>query len=166
MTDRLQKTILQPRILLIVSLIAAWLLWSGLFKPLILAFGVFSCALVFVLVRRMGYFADQLFALRFSLRVLRYWIWLGGEMIKSSLDVARIILSPSLPISPDVVDIPANSWHAFEQVMLGNSITLTPGTLAMDVHDGVIRVHALTTQGARDLQSGDMTRRVNELRRV
>ena len=166
MTERLQKTILQPRILLIVSLIAAWLLWSGLFKPLILAFGVFSCALVFVLVRRMGYFADQLFALRFSLRVLRYWIWLGGEMIKSSLDVARIILSPSLPISPDVVDIPANSWHAFEQVMLGNSITLTPGTLAMDVHDGVIRVHALTTQGARDLQSGDMTRRVNELRRV
>ena len=166
MTDRLQKTILQPRILLIVSLIAAWLLWSGLFKPLILAFGVFSCALVFVLVKRMGYFADQLFALRFSLRVLRYWIWLGGEMIKSSLDVARIILSPSLPISPDVVDIPANSWHAFEQVMLGNSITLTPGTLAMDVHDGVIRVHALTTQGARDLQSGDMTRRVNELRRI
>ena len=166
MTERLQKTFLQPRILLIVSLIAAWLLWSGLFKPLILAFGVFSCALVFVLVRRMGYFADQLFALRFSLRVLRYWIWLGGEMIKSSLDVARIILSPSLPISPDVVDIPANSWHAFEQVMLGNSITLTPGTLAMDVHDGVIRVHALTTQGARDLQSGDMTRRVNELRRI
>ena len=166
MTERLQKTFLQPRILLIVSLIAAWLLWSGLFKPLILAFGVFSCALVFVLVKRMGYFADQLFALRFSLRVLRYWIWLGGEMIKSSLDVARIILSPSLPISPDVVDIPANSWHAFEQVMLGNSITLTPGTLAMDVHDGVIRVHALTTQGARDLQSGDMTRRVNELRRI
>ena len=162
MTERLQKTFLQPRILLIVSLIAAWLLWSGLFKPLILAFGVFSCALVFVLVKRMGYFADQLFALRFSLRVLRYWIWLGGEMIKSSLDVARIILSPSLPISPDVVDIPANSWHAFEQVMLGNSITLTPGTVTIKIIDDEFWVHAINRELAEDLP-GEMEKRIAEV---
>ena len=145
---------------------AAWLLWSGSCKPLLLGFGVISCAVTFYFARRIKFFDRDVFAFHLWPRLPGYWLWLLKEIGKSSLDVARIIFSPSLPISPDVVDIPANSWHAFEQVMLGNSITLTPGTLAMDVHDGVIRVHALTTQGARDLQSGDMTRRVNELRRI
>jgi len=43
---------------------------------------------------------------------------------------------------------------------LGNSITLTPGTLTLDVHQGVLKVHALKESGARDLLSGEMNRRV------
>jgi len=52
-----------------------------------------------------------------------------------------------------------------EQVILANSITLTPGTLALDLHEGVIKVHALTEAGARDLLSGEMDRRVAQLRK-
>jgi multicomponent Na+:H+ antiporter subunit E len=48
--------------------------------------------------------------------------------------------------------------------MLGNSITLTPGTLSMDVHEGVILVHSLTEAGAEDLMTGEMDRRVTGLR--
>ena len=54
--------------------------------------------------------------------------------------------------------------HPFDQVILGNSITLTPGTLALDVYEGVIKVHALTEAGARELAAGDMDRRVTGLR--
>jgi len=50
-------------------------------------------------------------------------------------------------------------------VLLGNSITLTPGTLTLDLHDGVLRVHTLTEAGARDLMSGEMDRRVAGLYR-
>ena len=151
-------------LVLLVSLVAAWLLWSGLYKPLLLLLGTASCLLCFWLVRRMGYFDDELFALRFSLRLLRYWWWLGGEIIRSSLGVARIVLDPRLPISPRVIDLKAESTHPFDQVILGNSITLTPGTLAIDVHEDVIKVHTLTEEGARELMSGEMNRRVTGMR--
>jgi len=151
-------------LILLVSLAAAWLLWSGLYKPLLLLLGTASCLLTFWLVRRMGYFDDELFALRFSLRLLRYWWWLGGQIIRSSFEVARVVLDPKLPISPRVIDLRAESPHPFDQVILGNSITLTPGTLAIDVHEGVIKVHALTEEGARDLVSGEMNRRVTGMR--
>lgn len=150
---------------LLVTLVAAWLLWSGLFKPLLLFFGALSCALTFWLAERMGYFEGRLFALRFSLRLFRYWLWLGGEIIRSSIDVARLVLHPRMPISPCVVEIEAESPHHFEQVLLGNSITLTPGTLSLDVHKGVIKVHALTESSARELEAGEMNRRVTRLRK-
>lgn len=154
-----------PRMLvLFVSLVAAWLLWSGLYKPLLLSLGVVSCLLTFWLVRRMGYFEGELFALRFSLRLLKFWYWLGGQIIRSSIDVTRIVFDPKLPISPRVFELRASSDHAFDQVVLGNSITLTPGTLTIDLDDGVLQVHALTEAGARELAEGEMDRRVTGLR--
>jgi multicomponent Na+:H+ antiporter subunit E len=47
---------------------------------------------------------------------------------------------------------------------LANSITLTPGTLALDLHNGTIKVHTLTEAGAQELLSGEMNRRVDALR--
>ena len=152
------------RVALLVTLALAWLLWSGLFKPLLLALGLFSCLLTFTLVKRMGYFENDLFALRFSFRLFSYWIWLGREIFRSSLEVSRVVLDPALPISPRVIDIKSTSGHLVDQVLLANSITLTPGTLALDLHKGVIKVHALTESGARDLESGEMDRRVDALR--
>ena len=151
----------QRRILvLLILLVATWLLWSGLYKPLLLFLGGLSCLLTFLVVRRIDYFDDELYALRFSLRLLRYWFWLGGQVIRSSLDVSRVVLDPRLPISPQVIDVDAEAKHPFYVVILGNSITLTPGTLSIDVHEGVIKVHALTEAGASDLAAGEMNRRV------
>jgi len=152
-------------VLFFLLLAAAWLLWSGLFKPLLIGLGVVSCLLTFAIVRRMGYFDNELFALRFSWRLLGFWAWLAREVLRSSLDVARVVLAPRLPISPRVIEIESTSRHPFDQVLLGNSITLTPGTLTLDLHDGVLRVHTLTEAGARDLMSGEMDRRVAGLYR-
>ena len=150
-----------PRMLvLFVSLVAAWLLWSGLYKPLLLSLGALSCLLTFWLVRRMGYFEGELFALRFSLRLLKFWYWLGGQIIRSSIDVTRIVFDPKLPISPRVFELRASSDHVF----VGNSITLTPGTLTIDLDDGVLQVHALTEVIANELAEGEMDRRVTGLR--
>jgi len=149
---------------LLALLIAAWLLWSGLFKPLLLGLGVFSCLLAVYLARRMGYFDNEVFALRFGPSLFGYWAWLAREIVRSSLQVARIILTPRLPISPQVFEIRATATHPVDQTMLANSITLTPGTLALDVHDGVILVHSLTKSGADELVAGEMNRRVAALR--
>jgi len=162
--DQTEQVPRQRMLVLLFSLAAAWLLWSGLYKPLLLALGAASCLTCFWLVRRMGYFEGEMFALRFSMRLFRYWLWLGREIFRSSLEVARVVLHPRLPISPRVVELQAESSHLFDHVILGNSITLTPGTLALDVHEGVIKVHTLTEDAARELMSGEMNRRVTGLR--
>ncbi|MGB5721247.1 MAG: Na+/H+ antiporter subunit E [Woeseiaceae bacterium] len=151
-------------LVLLIPLVAAWLLWSGIYKPHLLGLGVFSCLLTIYIKHRMDYFATDLFELRFGRRLLGYWLWLVKEVVKSSLDVARIVLSPSLPISPQVVKIKASCARPVDQAILANSITLTPGTLALDVYKGEIIVHALTKAGADELKRGEMDRRVAALR--
>jgi len=150
--------------LLLGLLVATWVLWSGQLQPLLLALGIFSCALTVYLTRRMGYFDNEVFALRFGVRLLSYWAWLAKEVVRSSIDVARVVLDPRLPISPRIVEIEATASHPVDQAILGNSITLTPGTLTLDVYRGRIQVHCLNRAGAADLGSGEMDRRVAALR--
>ena len=69
-----------------------------------------------------------------------------------------------MPITPTVMRFDALPKGPVGQAILGNSITLTPGTLALDLHEGVIKVHALTEAGAADLAEGEMDRRVDSLR--
>lgn len=141
-------------------LIAAWVLWSGMFKPLLLGLGAFSCALAGYIAVRMGYFDTRVFALRFNFRVITFWGWLLKEIVKSSLEVARVVLSRELRLSTRVVEIDASRLSPVDQAVLGNSITLTPGTLTLDASDGRLLVHALSEEGAQALEDGEMLRRV------
>ncbi len=147
-------------LMFIALLIAAWVLWSGMFKPLLLALGAFSCALAAYIAVRMGYFDTRVFALRFNLRLIAFWGWLLKEIVTSSLEVARIVLSRKLELSTRVIEIDASQLSPVDQVILGNSITLTPGTLTLDADDGKLLVHALTAEGAAALEKGEMMRRV------
>jgi multicomponent Na+:H+ antiporter subunit E len=151
-------------ITLFFSLAALWLLWSGLYKPLLLGLGLVSCVLVVWLVRRFETVDQESVPLSLGWGVVPYWAWLLKEMVKSSLTVTRIVLSPRLRISPRVVQVESRLSTEVGRVVLGNSITLTPGTLTIDIdRAGVLTVHALTAEGAADLQAGEMTRRVTAL---
>ena len=145
-------------------LLAAWLLWSGLFKPLLLALGAFSCVLTVYLVRRMGFFDKETFVFRYNVQLLGFWAWLGREIVSSSLEVARVVLRRNMDLQPKVVTIDASELDPVDQALLGNSLTLTPGTLTLDVHQGRLLVHALTPDGAADVKEGEMQRRVAALR--
>lgn len=149
---------------LCLLLISSWLLWSGIFKPLLLGLGAFSCFLTLFIVQRMDILDNSPLSVRFNGRFVLYWLWLAKEISKSSLQVARVVLDPRLPISPRIFEIEAKSLDIVDQALLGNSITLTPGTLAMDLHEGIIKVHSLTQESADELMSGEMTRRVLALR--
>ncbi|MEP6389210.1 MAG: Na+/H+ antiporter subunit E [Halioglobus sp.] len=149
------------RILLTLLLwFTAWLLWSGMFKPLLIGLGVVSCLLVLVLSRRMGFFKQEVFSLHLTWRLLPFWGWLGKELIIANLQVARVVLSRHMPISPTVIRLQALSSDPLGQAILGNSITLTPGTVTVDDHEGELLVHCLTQEGADALIDGDMNRRV------
>lgn len=148
-------------IVLFCVLFVVWLLWSGLFKPLLIGLGLVSSALVVFVVSRMETLDKESVPIHLGLGILTYWAWLLKEMVKSSLHVTRVILSPSLPISPRVLRIQALARGEVTRVILGNSITLTPGTLTTDIDDdGMITLHALTEETARDVESNEMNRRV------
>jgi multicomponent Na+:H+ antiporter subunit E len=152
--------------ILLLLMAAAWLLWSGYFdKPLLLGLGAFSVILVTYVARRMDLVDHDVFPVHYGLRIIGYWFWLLKEIVKSNLDVARLVLHPRLPISPTVTEIEALTDDENAQVLLGNSITLTPGTVTLDIHEGRLLVHALTRDGAAALDEGEMNRRVAALLR-
>lgn len=68
------------------------------------------------------------------------------ELIKSNLDVIRRVLSPSLPIKPGIVEVKTSLKSEFARMLLANSITLTPGTLTVDVKDDSFFIHWVYVQ--------------------
>ncbi len=145
-----------------------WLLWSGLYKPLLLGLGVVSCALTVYVLRRMGYFSHEAAdtdVLRYGPRLVGFWGWLGKEIVLSSLDVARQVLKPTIDVAPRTVRLNVEELDTLDQAVLGNSITLTPGTLTLDVHEGRMLVHALTRKSVSGLEQGEMYRRIRALRK-
>ena len=143
-------------------LAAMWQTWSGHTETLIRGFGLGSCLFVTWLVGRMDA-SDGAAPGWLSLRVISYLPWLILEIIKSNLHVARIILSPSLPISPRLVRTKASQTTDLGQVIYANSITLTPGTITLDVRNGAFLVHALTEDTAQGVESGEMDAKVKWL---
>ena len=63
------------------------------------------------------------------------------ELIKSNLDVARRVLTPSLPINPGIVKFKSKLPTDYSRMVLANSITLTPGTLSIDIIDDTFYIH-------------------------
>lgn len=148
---------------LFVLLFAIWLAWSGLYKPLVVALGIVSCLLCVWITRRMHSAGSHPVTLATVLRAGTYMPWLLKEIALANWQVIRIVLSPSLPVQPTVIQLTGSQRSELGRVVYGNSITLTPGTLTMDVDGDRFTVHALTSEGAAQLQAGEMNDRVTRM---
>jgi multicomponent Na+:H+ antiporter subunit E len=148
-----------------IVLAIAWLLWSGLYKPMLLGLGALSVGLTLILAVRMNFFRHTEGLPAMLIRLPGYWWWLLKEIVISSIDVTRIVLSPSLPISPSVIKIRSERLQELPQVILGNSVTLSPGTITIDIDEHELIVHCLSDAGAQDLREGELMRRVQKLER-
>ncbi len=144
-----------------------WLLLSGYFVPLLLSLGVASCALVVFIAWRMDVIDKEAIPvqlLRFG--IFGYLMWLAKEIAKSNLAVTKLILSPSLPISPRMIRVKATQKSDFGLAIHANSITLTPGTVSVAVTPGEILVHAITREAAEGTLEGSIDRRVTAIEDV
>ena len=137
-----------------------WLLWSGHYTALITTLGVISCLLVVVIATRMGIADAEGHPIGLLLRIITYVPWLSWAIVRSNIDIAALILQPGLPISPRVIKVKAGQSTTVGKVLYANSITLTPGTVSLDLEDDVITVHALDEASAADLEEGSMDHRV------
>ena len=143
---------------------AVWLLWSGIYQPLLLILGAASCIFVVLICRLMGLLDEEGVPIHVLPRLITYIPWLVLAIVKSNIDVALRILNPRLPISPRMVRVKAGQKTDLGRVIYANSITLTPGTVTCAVDGDELIVHALTREAADDLMSGDMDRRVTRLK--
>lgn len=129
--------------ILTLAMVAAWLTLSGYFIPMILTFGVISIAIVVWMCRRMGILDGETVPYMTSPQTLSYYVWLFGEIVKANVQVVKAVLSPDLEVSPTLVKIPLNTDVDIAETMFANSITLTPGTVSVDMQPDYILVHAL-----------------------
>ena len=145
---------------LCLALIAAWLLFSGYFQPLLLGLGVASVILCLWIAMLFELLHHEGVPLQITWSAPLYMPWLFLEIIKANIDVAKHVLAPTLRIAPSLFDAPISQKTDLGQTLYANSITLTPGTVSVDLEPGVIRVHALHPGAASGVLEGEMDKRV------
>ena len=146
---------------LAASLTAFWVLLSGYWLPLILTFGVVSIILCVYIARQLGTDDEEGYPSHLLIKaVFSYWPWLVKEIIVSNFTVAKAILRGADAIHPQVLTVKAGQTDELGQTVYANSITLTPGTVAIAVQDDEITVHALMDETAEGLLTDDMNQRV------
>ena len=146
-------------------LFVTWLLLSGHFEPLLISLGLVACIASVAIAWRMDVVDHEGHPIHITPRIFGYWLWLGREIVKWNIDVALHVLSPRLRISPTLVRLKASQRTELCQAIYANSITLTPGTVNIDLKDGSLLVHALSEEAAIDLLQGEMDARVVRVER-
>ena len=144
-----------------VVLFVFWLIITGSVKPFDLGIGVVLCLAV-------SYWADHTLWAgetepltgRVWLRVPGYLAWLIKEIVVAALYVAERVLDPKLGIAPTLHTHRVRFKTDTARVAFANSITLTPGTITIDVSEDTFVIHCLHESFSDGISSGDFERRV------
>lgn len=139
---------MRAAILLFIALGICWISLSGYFTGMLLTLGLISILLVLYLCKRMNILDSETAPYLYVPKTLSYFIWLGKEIFNANIAVVKLVLRPDLEISPTLVKIPVEQNTDLGRSMFANSITLTPGTVSVNLEDDHILVHSITTEMA------------------
>lgn len=146
----------------VVLLFLFWILLSGHLEPLLLGLGLASVALTAALSRRMNIIDHESYPLHLSGRFPGFIIYIFKEIVKANIDVTRRILSPDkVSISPQLIELPQSQKTDLGAVIYANSITLTPGTVTIELSKDSLTVHALSREAASELATGAMSEEIS-----
>jgi multicomponent Na+:H+ antiporter subunit E len=143
---------------LTVALFVLWVVLSGKFDVLHLLMGLASAIGVTIGTQRLLLLPPAIGpesvhparVIPWS-RLLIYIPWLFWQVVLSSVQVAYVVLHPRMPLSPRLLRFQTALPHTLARLTLATSITLTPGTVTLDVEGDAFLVHALTAAGASGL---------------
>lgn len=140
---------------------------SGIFKPLLIGFGLVSSLLCVWIVHRLGLLklSDGFFYDMKFVAFCKYLFWLTVEIGKADWAVTKVIMSPDLPKRQRLIAVPTSQKTDLGRAFYANSITITPGTITVETEADHFIVHALTDDAA-DLDAlAEMDQRVSETER-
>ena len=128
---------------LVVALAAFWLGMSGHNTPLILSLGGISLIITCILAYRLDIIDREGSPYVRLVGFLLYFPWLAKEIVKANISVIRACVKADLDIAPALVKVKTVCKSDLAKVTFANSITLTPGTVTVDIEDDGFLVHAL-----------------------
>lgn len=140
-----------------VLLALAWALVTGSFTLLNLTFGFLVGLLALVLIRDLVGPVTWVRRVRLALALAVLFL---KELVKSAWRVACLVLRPKLDLKPGIIAVPLTVTEDFEITLLANLVTLTPGTLSVDVSEDrrILYVHCLdvpdTEAAITDIRDG------------
>ncbi len=123
-------------------LFGVWLLLNAsLDSQVLLVGGGVSVFIALFLCSNCSLFSEIKFSPKSFVYFFIYIFVFLWALVKSNLDVARRVVSPSLPINPGIVEVKTKLKSKIGRIVLANSITLTPGTLTIDIIDDSLFIH-------------------------
>ena len=141
-----------------------WILLSGHFEPLLLGLGITSILLTVFIAKRMELIDDEIYSLHLFSQLPSFFAYIYKEIVKANLDVIKRIIKPvSNPISPQLITLPMPKKSDMGRVIYANSITLTPGTVSVELSKDNLIIHALTKEAAKELIEGNMASKIPDL---
>lgn len=143
-------------------LFALWLGLSGQLNTLMLSLGLVSTLLVVYLAHRMDVIDKEIYPAHMTVLLLRFWMFLVREVIVANIDVIKRIFRPGNNISPQLFELPLTQQTDLSRVIYANAITMTPGTVSVNLDKKTITVHTLSIEAADVLRSGRMARAIPE----
>jgi multicomponent Na+:H+ antiporter subunit E len=131
-----------------------WLLLTGsLNRDEVLA-GLFISVVVSVIAaKRLSILNGVRFTLKSPVALIQYLGYFFKALFIANIDLAKRILSPDLPINPGMVEVETTMQSDLGKLLLANSITLTPGTLTVDVYDNRLLVHWINCESETDIEA-------------
>jgi multicomponent Na+:H+ antiporter subunit E len=145
---------------LLIILALLWWILSGYTKVLLISLGVVSVLFTAFMAHRMDVVDEESHPLDLSVKLVRYWIYLLWQIVISNLQMVKLILSPNPDIDPRIVTSRITQDSELGRVVLGNSVTLTPGTVTLEIRGDLIEAHAINSSAASGVTSGDLDVRV------
>lgn len=140
-----------------------WLLLSGILEPLFLSFGAVSVAVAIFVLNRMDAVDKEQQQIGAVLRIIRYLPWLFGQIFSSSVHVTMLVWGAPNKVSPALAKINVEAVPLNLRTLYANSITLTPGTLSVDLDDREVTVHALQKSSIDKLEHGYIATKIRDI---
>ncbi len=135
---------------------------SGIYdKPLVIGFGAASSIIAVLISRRMDAIDNQ--HIEFHVNVAKffgYLAWLTIEIAKSNWAVTKLVMTPKIRLRQHIFEVPYTQKSPLAQTVFANSITLTPGTITVEVEPDHFIVHALNYSDDDMGALAEMDRRV------
>lgn len=134
-----------------VVMLAFWVVMSGMFDGFHLSLGVLCCALVAFFSHDLLFFGGNRRSwVRGVVGLIFYFPWLLWEILLANLHVTYIVLHPRMMelIDPQLIRFKTKLKKPISQVTLAQSITLTPGTITVDIREDEFIIYALTKEAA------------------
>ncbi len=144
-----------------IILFVLWLVLSGYLKTLLLFFGLVSVLFVIWMSYRANALEEDSLPIKLILKLPFYWLWLFKEIFKSGIITTALIWNGKFV--PQLFRIKASQKSTTGIANYANAITLTPGTVTIEVEKKTLLVHALNKKLSEDLQSEDMDKVITGL---